>query len=594
MLLGKKRKQWFASVRVARTFLPELRSELRAMLVLGLLSLLVVALDLLRPWPIKWIVDNALVPEEPGTIAPGRIIAAGALATVLIVGGKALTQYFREIGLGRTELQLTRQLRYRLFSHLSHLSPGFHARNKSGDLLVRVMGDVPMVSTMLVNSLLEVTTRAVFIAGTVVIMLWMDPLLTAATFVVVPLILVLVTTISKRIHVAVRKQRVKEGDLADYLHEAIAATETIQALGGSKEVIRRFARNNRRSARAGLKAKRLAAKLSASVESLLGVGLALVFALGSYRVLDGELSTGELLVFISYVRTLSKPIRSASKHASKIAKGTACGERLAAIIDQTPDVSDPPGAPDAPSAPKALVFDDVTYAYEDRSSALAGFSARFERGRLSALVGKSGAGKSTAAALAARLMDPDRGCVCLDDAPLDELSLDSVRRSVGLCLQKTILFGDTIRENLLLGTPEADEERVRAALALAGADEFVDSLPEGLDTELGSSGVGLSGGQLSRLSLARTLLRDSSVIILDEPFAGLDRIATERLGRTLESLARQKIVIAIAHDFESIEQYGHIVFLDEGRRIDEGTHEELTRRLPMYREVVRTTSAASG
>ena len=592
--LQKKNKEWFASVRVGRRFMPELRPEFGRLLVLGLLSLGVVALDILRPWPIKWIIDYALVPAEGTANSPGKVIFGGAVATVLIVCGKAVTQYFREIGLGRTELQLTRQLRFRLFSHLSHLSPGFHARNKSGDLLVRLMGDVPMVSTMLVNSLLEVCTRALFIVATVTVMLFIDPVLTGATFIVVPVILVLIRVISKRIHVAVRKQRTKEGDLADYLHEAIAATETIQSLGGSQEVIRRFARSNRRSARAGLKAKRLAAKLSASVESLLGVGLALVFVLGSFRVLEGKLLTGDLLVFISYVRTLSKPVRSASKHASKIAKGTACGERLIAIIDQTPDVSDRSGAPDAPQRPEQLVFDDVAFSYERGTPALSGFTCAFRRGQLSALVGRSGAGKSTAASLAARLVDPDSGRVCLDDSALKNLSLDSVRKSVGLCLQRTILFGDTIRENLLLGTPEASEEQLLDALEQAGATEFVAELPEGLDTELGSSGVGLSGGQLSRLSLARTLLRDSGAIILDEPFAGLDRIATQRLGETLKRLAREKIVIAIAHDFDNIEQYEHIVFLDRGRKVDEGTHDELIERLPMYRDVVRTTSAASG
>lgn len=584
---------------MARRFAPQLRSEGKGLALLGGLSLSVVLLDLLRPWPIKWIVDYALIPladggtpeEQSGAL---QIILAGALATVSIVLGKAIGQYWREIGLGRTELQLTRKLRYQLFSHLAVLSPRFHARNKSGDLLVRLMGDAPMVSTMLVNSLIEVSTRALFILGVVGVMLALDPMLTGVTFLVAPIVLVLVRSVSKRIHIAVRKQRTKEGDLADYLHEAISATETIQSMGSSDEVIRRFARNNRSSARAGLKAKKLAAKLSASVESLLGLGLAIVFALGSLRVLQGELSTGELLVFLSYVRTLSKPVRSASKHAAKIAKGTACGERLIAILDEAPEVGEKPNARPVPARPEALAFEGVSFSYDGSASALDGFDAVFRRGQLSALVGRSGAGKSTAASLASRLMDPATGRVSLDGEALDEFQIQSLRQSVGLCLQRTTLFGDSIRENLLLGTPDATEEELWSALERAGAREFVEALPEGLDTELGSSGVGLSGGQQSRLSLARTLLRDTAVVLVDEPFAGLDRLATRSLSDTLRRLADEKIVIAIAHDFENIEQYDHIVFIDAGRKVDEGTHDELAERLPMYRAVVRTTSAGRG
>ncbi len=505
----------------------------------------------------------------------------------VILSVRAIAQYAHDVGLGQAELQLTRQLRYKLFSHLSALSPGFHARNKSGDLLVRLMGDVPLVSAMLVTSLLELGTRALLILSIVVVMVVVDPILAGATFLVTPIVLLLVHSISNRIHVAVRKQRTKEGDLADYLHEAISATETIQSVGGSNEVIRRFARNNRRSARAGLKAKKLAAKLSASVESLLGFGIAIVFALGSLRVLERELSTGELLVFLSYVRMLAKPVRSASKHTAKIAKGTACGERLLSIIDEVPEVGDGEQAEPAPSRPSVLEFHGVSYSYDGEEAALNSFSSVFRRGELSALVGRSGAGKSTLASLAARLMDPSQGHITLDGQPLGDLSLESVRGSVGLCLQKTILFGESIRENLLLGTPEATDEEVMEALRLAGAASFVERMPDGLETELGSSGVGFSGGELSRLSLARTLLRDAGVLIVDEPFAGLDREAASHLSATLRELAREKIVVVIAHDFENMEPYDHVVFLERGRNLGEGRHEELARRVPMYRDVVR-------
>ena len=591
----KSLERWFQSFSVARRFTPHLREDGRRLAALALLSIAVVGLELLRPWPIQWIFDNALAPvDDASELSPTVVIWTGVAAAVLIVVAKAGGQYVREIGLAKIQHGVTRTLRHELFAHLSRLSPGFHARHKSGDLLVRLMGDVPMVSAMLVSSFVEVTSRVLFVIGTITVMLVLDPLLFAVTFTLSPILVFVVRFASRQIHVAIRKQRRKEGDLADYMHEAIAATETVQSIDGAGHIVRRFARSNRRSERAGLKARRLSAGLAASVETLLGIALGTVLALGSMRVLDNHLTAGELLVFLSYVRTLSKPVRSASKHATNVAKGTACGERILAILDQEPDVVSPPDARPAPAPVEALTFDDVHFSYGEGEEALAGFDARFERGRLSALVGRSGAGKSTAASLAMRLMDPTSGKVCLNGAPLNTLELESARAAVGLCLQRTMLFGESIRENLLIGTPDASDDEIRVALAKAGALEFVDELPEGLDSKLGTSGAGLSGGQLSRLSLARTLLRDAQVLIVDEPFAGLDRLATRHVGETLKRLAADRVVVVIAHDFENIDHYDHIVFIDEGVNVDQGRHEELAERLPLYRSVVRTTAEIAG
>ena len=581
--------QWPASLEVARRFWPRVWTERASLARIGALSLGAVACDLLRPWPIQWIVDRALAPIGEAPEAPGKVILIGAGAAALIAACKAGLQYAREIGIGTTELGITRHLRHELFRHLSILSPRFHAEHKSGDLLVRLMGDVPIVSGMLVSSTIELVTKAVFVVGIVAVMLVMDPLLTLATFVAAPVVLLIVRSLSRRMHVAVGKQRRKEGDLADYLHEAIAATETIQSVGGSHEVVRRFARNNRRSARAGIKTKRLAAGLSASVETILGGALAAVVALGSFRVIEGHLTTGELLVFISYVRTVSKPIRSASRHASKVAKGTACGERLLAILGERPGVEERSDARDAPAEPREITYEDVAFAYADEP-VLHGFSATFRRGELSALVGRSGAGKSTVASLAQRLMDPTAGVVSLDGVPLTEMRVDSVRETVGLCVQRTMLFGESIRENLLLGAPEAEEPELWAALEQAGVAEVVAGLPDGLDTKLGSGGAGLSGGEASRLSIARTLLRKAKVVVVDEPFAGLDRAAALRIDATLRELAQQAIVIAIAHDFENIERYDHVVFVDGGQAVAAGRHDELLSDSSRYREIVRSRS----
>lgn len=578
----------------ARRFLPDLRPHVGRLSFVGALSVALVGLELAAPWPIKWIFDEALDPVGEPRFELSTIIAAGAGAAILIGLLHALSQYGRDLMLADVAHRVTRGLRYRIFAHLARLSPLFHARHKSGDLLVRLMGDVPMVTAMTVESTTELVTRTLLLLSTAGFMLWMDPVLALIVLAALPLVALVVTWISKSIKIAVRKQRSKEGDLADYLHEAIAATETIQALGGSDHVVRRFARGNRTSERAGLKAKRLAARMGASVELLMTVAIALVLLVGSLRVVNDVLTTGELLVFLDYVRRLLRPLRSASKQAERFAKGSACGERILAILDEAPAVTSLPGAPSAPEDPRELAFADVHFAYADAGEALAGFDASFHKGELAALVGRSGAGKSTAAALALRLFDPQAGSVTLDGRALASFDLASLRERIGLVQQQSVLFGDSIRENLLLGRPQASDEDLWRALRDAGAEEFVRALPDSLDAELGSSGIGLSGGERRRLTVARTLVRGARVVIVDEPFAGLDKLGVEQVRATLTSLARDRIVVVIAHDAGDLTLFDRVVFVDRGRVLAEGTHDALVAGVPLYRSVMRQGAEVRG
>ena len=597
--------QWFQGLATSRCFWPELREERRSLLWVGACSLFLVLFDILRPIPFQLIIDSGLNPPAAGTPAeelpyflargysPGRVIWIGAAAALATALGSALFQYLREIGIAKIQHQVNRLIRFRMFAHLTQLSPLFHARHKSGDLLMRLMGDVPMVTSMMVDSTIEIATRVLVAVCTVGMMLQYDALLTVSMLAAIPFLAFAMAFTSGKIKSATRKARRKEGDMADYLHEAIAATETIQSLGGTSHVVRSFAKSNRRSARAGLKSARLAARLSVSVETILGLTTAGVIAFGSFRVAQGHLQLGELVAFVSYVRNLLKPVRSFSKHTEKISKGAACAERLVDVLQQRPDVQDSPGASEAPVDPRELVYEQVTFSYAGGVKALDGYDVRFRRGELTALVGRNGAGKSTAAALALRLFDPSAGKVTLDGQSLSDLTVASLRARVGLCLQTTFLFGHTLRENLLIGKPEASEEELWAALALAGADEMVRALPAGLDTRLGSSGVGLSGGQKHRISLARTLLRKPKILIVDEPFAGLDRDAAQRVARTLQELARERVVVVIAHDILALEVYDRIVFMEAGRVVAQGKHAELVASEPLYRQVVRSNTGVS-
>jgi len=585
---------WRESARVIRRFAGELLPHRWRLALVGVLSMSTLGLDLLRPWPIQWIFDGALAAGPSRGPAAERIIWYGAGAAAAIFAGRAVLNYFKEVRQAEVRHQFLRELRTKTFGKLSSLSPRFYARQKSGDLLMRLMGDSPMVSTMMVESTVELSTRVLLVIATIAVMVALDPLLTVAVLATGPVLLIVVGWISRHITIAVRKQRRKEGELADYLQEAVSATALIQSLDGSDEIARRFARNNRRDVRAGLKAKKLAARLAASVETLLGVATGSALLLGSLRVTSGHLSPGELLVFLSYVRSLLKPLRSASKHADRIAKGTACGERILAVLDEQDRVRSRPGALPFPSDPASLGFTDVSYSYNQVEAALDGFTARFHRGELSALVGRNGAGKSTVASLAARLFDPDEGSVDVDGQALCELELSSLRQSVGLCMQSSLLFGETLRENLLLARPGATDEELQAALASAGALRFVTALPAGLDTELGSGGVGLSGGQMRSLALARTLLRRTPILVIDEPFAGLDAQARAHVLEGLHELAADRILIVVLHEADELARFDRVAWLESGRLRGQGPHGELLLEDASYRRLVGASSGGAG
>lgn len=616
--MRKLLEKWFHGYRVASRFFVDLSEYRLRILGVLLIAFVLAGLEVLRPWTIQWVIDYAFNSKSMKlaigdwtlwrlSLTPVQIIWLSGATLAFISIGSAVLGYYKEVLLSTTSSGVTRAMRYRIFAHLTRLSPGFHARHKSGDLLVRLMGDASMVTGMLVDTTLDFVQRSLVVVATVSIMVIKDWRLTLAMGACVPVLLIFVRLISGRIRSATRKAREKEGDLADYLHEAIAATETIQSMGGGDQVVRRFARSNRSSARADAKAGRLAARLSGLVESILGTTAAVVLVLAAYRVLqanhlaassglaganpaDFGMSVGTFTVFFTYVRSLLKPLRATSKNAARFSKGTACGERILAVLDATDMIKSEPGAPPAPEAPRELVFSDVSYSYKEGTDALAGFDATFRRGELSALVGRSGAGKSTIAALALRLFDPTRGAVLLDGRSLRDYDLDSLRSRMGLAQQRTVFFGESLRENLLLARPEASDEELWSALQQAGAASFVASLPEQLEAKLGSNGVGLSGGQQSRLSLARTLLRGAPILIADEPFAGLDLAAAKGVADTLQKLAKERILIVIAHDLERLDTYDRIVFIENGRKVAEGRHEELLATVPLYREVVRTSA----
>lgn len=549
--------------------------------VAGGLSLAAAGVELLRPLALQWIVDRALIPapqiEAAGLTAklgadPLRAAWIGALAYAALSVARAACDWGAAIFIAEAARDFTRRLRGRLFGSLLLLSPRFFAVHRTGDLTTRLQGDVSQVGTALTESVVELAARAFLIAGTLFMLFRLDPLLAAGTLATAPIALLVVARLSRSIHTATRKARRKEGQFANQGHESLSNVALVQSLGRVDELLRGYLHASRTSARADCKAARITARLGASMELLAGLALAVALLWGSGRVIAGELSAGSLLAFLAYVRSGVKPARQSAKGSARLAKAAACGERLLEVLDSEDKIRALPGAPAAPISPSTLEFRAVTYAYPaaseraldaegpgsgevPRGRALDGFSWTFRGGAATLVLGPSGAGKSTLSALASRLVDPDGGAVLLDGLDLRSLDLGSLRARIAVAPQADQLFGWTIRQNLLLGRPDADDAALWRALDAVAAGDFVRSLPEGLETPLGTLGAGLSGGQRKRLCLARTLLRDAAVLVLDEPFSGLDSAAVAVLHRTIERLAETRIVIVIAHDAEVVARF---------------------------------------
>jgi ATP-binding cassette subfamily B protein len=537
--------------RFARRFWPLMRRE-RA-LVAGSMSMLVVEvfLRLLEPWPLSFVVDHVLVPSPDGQVPyleglsaldPGTLITLAAVALVCFTGLRALSRYLSAVGFALTGNRLMNEVRADLYHHIQNLSLAFHNKSRSGDLLVRVIGDVGLMREVAVTAFLPLLGNVLVLTGMVAVMFWMNWQLAAAALVTAPLFLLSTVRLGRRIQSVSRKQRQREGGMASTAAESIGAIQTVQALSLDGAFSETFLADNRKSLKEGVQAKRLSARLERTVDVLNALATALVLWLGARIALSGALSAGELLVFLSYLKSAFRPVRNFAKYAARIAKASASAERVLEVMDLEADVRD---ADDAVAAP--AFRGDVKM----------------------------------------RLHDPGQGCVRIDGEDIRRYTLVSLRAQTSVVLQDTLLFASSVRENIACGANEASAEQVEAAARLANADDFIRRLPQGYETPVGERGVTLSRGQRQRLAVARAAVRGARLLILDEPASGLDEENDRALGEALERLAEGRTTLLVTHDLEQASRCDVVYFLEAGRVVEAGSHEELMRAGGRYATMYR-------
>jgi len=593
--------------RLLRRFWPYVRRE-RRLVTASLVALYAeIGLRLLEPWPLKVVLDRILAPStahgHAGSglhllrdVDPATLLMLSALAVIGFAGLRALAAYYNTVGFALVGNRVLTAVRSELYSHLQRLSLSFHTRAKSGDLIVRVIGDVGFLQDVTVTAFLPLLANALTLVGIAAVMLWLNAPLTLLALATGPLFWVCTTRLSRRIRDTARRQRQQEGAMAATAAESIGAVKVIHALSLEGSFARVFTGQSRKNLATGAYATRLAAGLERTVDLLIAVATALTLWFGARLVLRGAMTPGDLVVFLAYLRNAFHPVRDFAKYTGRLAKASAAGERVLDVLDRTPDVRDLPGAVPAPAFRGAVRFDRVSFAYEPGRPVLEEIDCEISPGQHVALVGPSGSGKSTLVSLILRLYDPTAGRVLIDGRDIREYALASLRPQISVVLQDSLLFATTIRDNIAYGASGGPSpppaEAVEAAAGLANAHAFVAALPQGYDTVVGERGVTLSHGQRQRIAIARAAIRRAPIVVLDEPTTGLDKENEWAVIEALERLVAGCTTFLITHDLRLAARADLILYLDAGTVRERGTHAALLRANGRYAALYRMQADA--
>ena len=510
------------------------------------------------------------------------VIEFAALAVIAIAAFGAFCSYLEACMTSSVGQWLTHDLRLMLYKHLQRLSLAFHNHNQTGDLIGRLTTDIDAVQTLVVSGLVGFITDSITLLGMAGVMLYLNWRFTVIALSVAPFLFTLTYSFTRRSKKASREVRTKQSQIVSLMQENLSAIGIVKAFGREEYEQHRLDQGSRDTVNMALRARNLKARLSPLVDIVVGIGTALVLWFGGRLVLAGGLSAGSLIVFIWYLGKMYKPMQDFAKLADTYSKAAVGYERIREVLETVPEVRDLPRALLAPRFTGEVTFEKVNFGYTAGQRVLADISFNLTAGQTAALVGPTGAGKTTIAALIARLYDPDSGVVKIDGRNIREYQQKSLREQISFVLQENTLFHTTIWKNIAYGKPEATRKEILHAAEMAEIDEFASRLPAGYDTIVGERGVTLSGGQRQRIAIARAIIRDTPILILDEPSSGLDAASEHMVFAALERLMKGRTTLVIAHRLATVERADNILVVDQGHIVERGTHEQLLRRGGLY------------
>ena len=573
-------------------------------LLLGLIAVgAETAADLLEPWPLKVVLDSVLRARQlPAWLAEFTHTTFGARATAVlklaVVGVMAIAilgavgGYMEKRTVTAIGQSVAHALRKAFFWQMQRLSMSYHDNRRTGDVISTLSTDIDAVQSAVTAGVLDALYYALTLIGMITVMLYLDWRFTLIALTVLPLLLLVVYTYTRRIKEASRAVRRQEAELVSIVQEVLSSIRIVKAFAREEHEQRRFDAESQDIVDLTLRARDVKAKLSPAVDVIVAGGTALVLWFGARRALAGALTPGLLVVFLLYLGKMYKPIRELSKMTDTYSRAIVGWDRVVEFLALDLVVRDAPGAPPAPRFRGAVELEHVTFAYSPNRPALHDLNLRIEPGQVAALIGPTGSGKTTVVSLIPRLYDPQAGRVLIDGLDVRALQRRTVREQISVVLQDTLLFRGSIRDNIAFARPDATRGAIVRAATLANADEFIERLPDGYDTVIGERGVTLSAGQRQRIAIARAVLRDAPILILDEPSTALDAASEELVLSAIQRLVRGRTTIIVAHRLSTIQNADVIFVLENGTVTARGTHAELMAAGGLYARYYELQSRA--
>lgn len=565
------------------------------------LMILEILVGLLVPWPMKILVDNVLggatLPAWFGDLtrtswAGGKI----ALLVAVCVAGLLIGLLSELVSLGHTQLQvnigqrMVLDLQRQLFAHLQKLSLRYHQIAGTGDAIYRLDSDAFCVDGIIMSGFFPLASALLTLTLMFAILFGLDPLLAVLSLAVVPFLFVVIHRYSSRLSDRAERVKEMESGIFNLVHEVFSSIKLVKAFSREHYEQGRFLDQGRTALRARLNVTLQESLFSVTISGVTYVGTAVVLGVGGWHVLQGRLTIGELLIVVAYLGSVYGPLSSISHTIGNLQGSVASARRVYQTLHLEPEITDLHGAQEVSRLRGHIRFDKVSFAYVDARPVLKSINFEALPGQMVALVGLTGAGKTTLVSLVPRFYDPIEGVVSVDGIDVRQMTLASLRESISVVLQEPILFSSSIEENIKYGKLDASHEEVEAAARAAQAHDFIELMPEQYASTLGEAGSQLSGGERQRISIARALLKDAPILILDEPTSALDSLAEARVFSALRGLMEGRTTIVIAHRLSTIRDADKILVLDAGEIVDTGRHEELLARNGLYRELCERLS----
>lgn len=595
----------FTLMKLSSALLPYARRRWPGLIAIAFTTLSSIGLNLLKPWPMKFIVDRVLLGTQlsqraerlvqmlPGTSSPKMLLLWGVVATVvLFLAGWAvrLLSSLVQVWFGQ---RMVYDLASDVYAHLQRLSLRFHHRKSIGDSIRRVTSDCGCVSSIISDALLPVASSAATLVIMIAVMWQLDRAMTLIAAAVMPALMVVLQLYGRPMMERSYRHQELEGRIYDEIEQTLSSIPVVQAFHREDRHDRQFRQNASDAISASLSATNVQLQFKILTGLFTSLGTAAIIWVGARHVIDGKLTVGSILVFLSYLGSLYAPLE-AIMYSSSAAQGAAgSARRVVEILRAERDVEDRSGAIDPPGPVKGyLQFEAVTFGYDAARNVLHEVSLEVMPGETVAIVGATGAGKSTLVGLAPRFNDPKGGRVLLDGRDLRDLKLSGLRRQISLVLQDSFLFPISVAQNIAYCRPEASRDEIVAAARAANAHEFIVALPDGYDTIVGERGATLSGGQRQRIAIARALLRDAPILILDEPTSNLDGNSEQAVLDALGRLKAGRTTLLIAHRLSTVRHADRIIVLEHGRVAESGTHEQLLSANGAYARLYQAHRAA--